>query len=195
MFEIYLASKNKHKAVEMEEYLKGVAKIIIYPEYVPPPETGRTFRENAIIKAKALSSLIPEKLVLGEDSGLVVPFLGGAPGVSSHRFSSSGRDEDNIKLLIEKLKEAHDEDRKAYFVSYGVLMRRGKIIWEGEGRVYGCIDYYPHGDEGFGYDPIFYYPPFKKTFAQLSRTEKNSVSHRGAMLQQLRKFLEEQMGS
>jgi len=192
MFEIYLASKNEHKAMEMEEYLKGLAKVLIHSEYVPPPETGNTFRENAIIKAKALSSLVPERLVLGEDSGLVVPFLGGVPGVSSHRFSTSGMDEDNIKLLLEKLKDAHDEDRRAYFVSYGVLMRGGEIIWEGEGRVYGCIDYHPHGEGGFGYDPVFYYPPFKKTFAQLSRTEKNSVSHRGAMLKQLRKFLEGQ---
>ncbi len=192
MFDIYLASSNKHKALEIEEFLRGIARILIHEKYTSPPETGESFRENAIIKAKTLSHIIPEELVLGEDSGLVVPFLGGAPGVSSHRFSSSGDDEENIKLLIEKMRDAHDEDRKAYFVSYGVLMKGGKILWEGEGRVYGCIDYHQQGEQGFGYDPIFYYPPFKKTFAQLSREEKNRVSHRGAMLRQLRKFLEKQ---
>lgn len=189
MLEIFLASTNRHKAAEIEKFLEGVAKILIYDRYIPPEEKGKTFRENALIKALSLSTLLPGKLILGEDSGLVVPYLGGAPGVNSHRFSDTGSDIDNIKFLLEKMKSAHDEERRAYFVSYGVLVKDGKILWEGEGRVHGCIDYRIVGEGGFGYDPVFYYPPLKKTFAQLSRDEKNRVSHRGAMLRKLRSFL------
>ncbi len=189
MFKIYLASTNSHKAREMGEFLEGVAEVLIHPEYKAPHEDGDSFRENAIIKAKALSRLIPKELVLGEDSGLVVPFLGGAPGVKSHRFSTRGTDLSNIEKLLSALKPASGQERKAYFVSYGVLMRGGKILWEGEGRVEGEITHKPMGEEGFGYDPVFFYPPMKRTFAQLTREEKNRVSHRGRMLSMLKEFL------
>ncbi len=189
MFRIYLASTNPHKAEEMGEFLKGVGEILTHPAYSPPEEEGRDFRENALLKASSLSLVIPEELVLGEDSGLVVPFLGGAPGIKSHRFSSSGQDLDNIEKLLSLMRGARKEERKAYFVSYGVLMKGGKVLWEGEGRVEGFISERPAGEGGFGYDPVFFYPPFRKTFAQLSRQEKNLVSHRGRMLAQLKEFL------
>ncbi len=189
MFKIYLASSNPHKAVEIGEFLKEIAEVLIHPEYEPPLEEGESFRENAIIKAKALSELIPQELVLGEDSGLVVPFLGGAPGVKSHRFSALGTDLSNIEKLLSALKPASGKDRRAYFVSYGVLMRGGKILWEGEGRVEGEITLQSIGEGGFGYDPIFFYPPLGKTFAQLTKEEKNRVSHRGRMLSLLKEFL------
>ncbi len=189
MFRIYLASSNRHKAEEIGEFLGPVARILIYPAYRPPLETGRDFRENALIKARSLSRLIPAELVLGEDSGLVVPYLGGAPGIKSHRFSPSGEDLDNIEKLLEALKGARGKERRAYFVSYGVLARAERVLWEGEGRVEGLIAEEPGGEGGFGYDPVFFYPPAGRTFAQLSRQEKNRVSHRGRMLSLLKEFL------
>ncbi len=189
MFKIYLASSNRHKAEEMGEFLGSIAEVLVHPGYRPPQETGKDFRENALIKALSLSRLIPEELVLGEDSGLVVPYLGGAPGVNSHRFSSSGTDIDNIEKLLSAMKGAKAGERRAYFVSYGVLVKDGRVLWEGEGRVEGLIAEKPQGEGGFGYDPVFFYPPAGKTFAQLSRQEKNRVSHRGRMLSLLREFL------
>ncbi len=188
-FNIYLASKNRKKAEEMGKFLRGLVEFKIYEGYLSPPETGNSFRENAKIKAESLSALISDDYVLSEDSGLIVPHLGGTPGILSHRFSRSGTDEENIKLLLKKMREACGEQRKAYFVSYGILMKGEKIIWEGEERVYGYIAEKAIGEGGFGYDPVFFYPPLGKTFAQLSKEEKNSVSHRGKMLKKLRKFL------
>ncbi len=189
MFKIYLASSNPHKAVEMSRFLEGVASVEVPSHYQPVKEEGRNFRENALLKARSLSLRMPGKLVLGEDSGLVVPYLGGAPGIKSHRFSTGGTDLSNIEKLLEAMKDARGEERRAYFVSYGVLIRDGEVLWEGEGRVDGIITQEMRGEGGFGYDPVFFYPPLGRTFAELTPEEKNAVSHRGRMLEGLRRFL------
>lgn len=149
-------------------------------------EDGETFEENAIKKALHYSAHCKE-LLFADDSGLTVDALGGAPGVRSARFSPEGTDEANNRLLLERLADA--KDRRARFVCVIALARRASLVATFRGEVEGVILPAPAGTQGFGYDPLFLYPPLGRTFAELDPETKMQVSHRGAALRQLFDYL------
>lgn len=154
-------------------------------------ETGKTFLENAIGKSIFYSEKW-EGLTLAEDSGLEIEYLEGSPGVLSARFSGpQATDEKNIHKVLKLMKNVPREKRKAKFVSCLVLSQKGKIIKKIIEKVDGFISFQEKGSFGFGYDPIFFYPPWGKTFAELSSGEKNKVSHRGRALKIMKEFLYE----
>jgi XTP/dITP diphosphohydrolase len=149
----------------------------------PPEETGRTFEENATLKAVYYSHFTPE-IVLADDSGLEVDVLGGAPGVRSARYSGpNATDEDNNNLLLHNL--GSTTARSARFVCVVALARAGEILRTARGTVEGEILRTPRGANGFGYDPLFFYPPLNRSFAELTPDEKLSISHRGKALRTL----------
>jgi XTP/dITP diphosphohydrolase len=153
-------------------------------------EEGLSFLENA--RGKSLFyGQDWEGLTLGEDSGLEIDCLKGAPGVLSARFSDPGAtDEKNIQKVLRLMEGVPKEERRARFVSYMVLSRKGRILVEIEGEARGFIAVTQRGQSGFGYDPLFYYPPLDRTFAELLPAEKNAISHRGLALKKLELFLQ-----
>jgi XTP/dITP diphosphohydrolase len=159
------------------------------------PETGATFLENA--KGKSLFySRSWEGLTLAEDSGLEIEHLDGAPGIFSARFSGpQATDRDNNDKVLLLLSGVPFERRKARFVSCMVLSEKQTVITQISGEVKGYISFEEKGTFGFGYDPLFFYPPLSKTFAELLPEEKNRVSHRGQALAKLRVFLKDYLGA
>lgn len=190
---ILVASTNQGKVNEIKSFLSdfplniySLKDVQIYNSF---PEKGKTFQENA----RGKSLFYSEKwdgFTLAEDSGLEVDYLQGKPGVLSARFSGpQATDEKNLYKVLKLLKNVPWEQRKARFVCCLVLSQKRKIIKEIKKFVSGYISLARKGQQGFGYDPIFYYPPLQKTFAQISPEEKNKISHRGQALQELKKFL------
>lgn len=156
------------------------------PEFV---ETAPTFAENAIGKALHYSRLVPG-LVFADDSGLVVPALGGAPGVHSARYAGpAGTNEQRIEKLLGELRGKVGEERAGYFVCAIALAERGRALAVVTGRADGRILEAPRGKGGFGYDPVFFFPPLGKTFAELPPEEKNRHSHRGRAFRKLADFV------
>jgi XTP/dITP diphosphohydrolase len=142
-----------------------------------PEETGRTFEENAVLKALYYSSF-SEQLVFADDSGLAVDALGDAPGVFSARFAGpAASDEENNALLLKSM--AGREPRNARFITAIALAQTGKLLTVAHGQVAGEILNKPRGSGGFGYDPLFFYPPLQRSFGELSDPEKFAVSARG----------------
>jgi XTP/dITP diphosphohydrolase len=190
---LLLATSNRGKIREIRESLRDVPLTIRGLERTLPGlrhrERGRSFLENA--RAKGLYYSRKWKgLVLAEDSGLEIDALGGAPGVFSARFSRpKATDEKNNRKVLRLLESVPARDRGARFVCVIVLAREGRIVKEIRGEVRGRIVRKPRGNNGFGYDPLFHYPPLGKTFAELPRAVKNRVSHRGRALRKLKAFL------
>lgn len=185
--EIMLASSNSHKIEEFQVLLPGV-ELKLAPDSFDVEETGETFSENALIKAKAYYQKYKVP-VLSDDSGLVVNALPNDLGVYSARFGGPGIDQDQKnQLLLEKLK--NQEDRNAYFVSVLCFIRDLDNIFFFEGRIEGEIALSIHGDEGFGYDPLFIPTkhPNGKTLAE-DVEFKSKNSHRAVSCQQLLQFL------
>lgn len=155
-------------------------------------ENGRSFAENAVIKARAVALKAKDAVVLADDSGLEIDYLDGEPGIYSARYM--GEDTSyHIKNadLIERLNGVEDEKRTARFVCViAAVMPDGTVFTE-TGTMEGRIGYEERGSNGFGYDPIFYVPDYGKTTAELSEDEKNEISHRGKALRAIRKRLEE----
>ena len=146
-----------------------------------PEENGSTFAENSAAKAVYYSSFTDE-LVLADDSGLEVDALNGEPGIYSARYAGeTATDSDNNALLLRKM--AGQPVRNAAFISVVTLAQRGNILASGTGSVQGEILMAPRGENGFGYDPLFFYPPFGRSFGEIDLNEKLSVSHRGRALQ------------
>lgn len=190
---LLLATTNKGKAKEIANFLSELPlKIFTLQEIFPKQnfiEEGNTFAENAQGKSLFYSRQW-EDLILAEDSGLEIEHLKGAPGILSARFSGpQATDEKNIRKVLDLMEEVPLDQRKARFVSCIVLSQKGKIIKEIRECANGLITREKKGHLGFGYDPIFYYPPLKKTFAELLPEEKNRVSHRGRALKKLKEFL------
>jgi XTP/dITP diphosphohydrolase len=189
-----LATHNPGKVREIRRALKGLSwQVAGLADTLPGltyQERGRTFAENA--RAKALFySRRWAGWTLAEDSGLEVDRLAGAPGVRSARFSAPGpSDEKNNRKLLRRLGDAPAAARGARFVCVMVLAREGRVIGEFRGAVRGRIVFAPRGESGFGYDPLFYYPRLRRTFAELPAEVKNGVSHRGRAVHKLRRFLE-----
>ena len=161
----------------------------------PVVEDGESFEANARKKAEAYSRYVTGEIVIADDSGVEVDALGGAPGVHSARYAadephlaeSNTDDETNNRKLVREIKLVGLEDRKARFVCVIAAAREGETLAVFEGKAEGIILERPRGYNGFGYDPLFYFPEIGKTFAELSAEEKARHSHRGAAF---RKFLE-----
>ena len=190
MKEVILASNNPNKLVEMREKLSVFGIEVISQKEagiaIDVEETGTTFEENATLKASTIYDIV-KKPVIADDSGLEIDALDGAPGVYSHRFAGeNATDADRIQKALTLLKDVPDEKRTARFhCCICFIDETGeKHIFHGIAE--GKIGYEPIGENGFGYDPIFVYG--NKTFAQLTREEKNKVSHRGKAVQELVEF-------
>lgn len=188
-----VATKNKKKLQEIRGILKGLnLKIISLADYSRLPriiENGKTFKENAIKKAIKIARFT-KKLTLGEDSGLEVKALGGKPGIYSSRFS--GRDKDDLKnnlKLLRLLAGLPLKKRKAQYCCAVALANKDGLIRVVEGRCSGFIGFDLKGNFGFGYDPLFIIPKYKKTFAQLGPNIKHKMSHRFHALKKLKPIL------
>jgi XTP/dITP diphosphohydrolase len=185
---LVLATGNPGKTAEIRELLKGFPVIIKnlgdFGPIPPVEEDGDTFDDNAYKKSSFVSKVLGLP-ALADDSGLVVDVLGGAPGVYSARYAGdNATDEQRYTKLLEEMKGK--ADRKAAFECViSIAVPTGPALTY-EARCEGLIAEEPSGKNGFGYDPVFYYPPLKKTFAEISREEKNRVSHRGRALRELK---------
>ena len=189
---LVLASKNAHKLVEMKDILSQLGvEVVLESEVgvdVDVEETGATFEENAYLKAHAVmeASGLP---AIADDSGLCVDALNGAPGVYSARYGGPGLDDaGRYKLLLENMRG--QLDRRCKFVSAICCCFPNGDRVEARGECAGTLAYAPKGADGFGYDPIFFVPGLKRTFAELSPEEKNAISHRGNALKAFREKLE-----
>jgi XTP/dITP diphosphohydrolase len=194
---IHCATSNPGKLREFQLVAKDhnmLSRVRIIPlptlgQITPPDETGKTIEENAILKGEYYSAKAPG-LMLAEDSGLEVLALEREPGVFSARFGGPRtNDELNNRLLLEKLQGI--EDRSARFVCVIALAEKGKLLHMVRGIVDGYVLDRPRGTNGFGYDPLFFYPPLNCSFAELSPERKFQVSHRGIAVNALMSFLEE----
>lgn len=184
---VILASKNPHKLTELSVILSQHGfEIALESEYgldIDVDETGTTFEENSLLKAEAVmkASGLP---VLADDSGLMVDALDGAPGVYSARYGHKSSDGERTAFLLENMKDVPDEKRTAKFVCViTCLWPDGrKIVARGECP--GVITHEVHGENGFGYDPVFYLPELGMTYAELPSEQKNAISHRARALQE-----------
>ena len=188
MKKIVLASGNKHKIKEISDMLSGY-EVIGYKDMgldFEIEENGNSFYENALIKAKAVSDAL-DLPALADDSGICVDVLGGAPGIYSARYAGDGIDESNNKLLLKNLEG--EKNRKAKFVCTMVLYNPNGEIITATGETLGEILYAPEGENGFGYDPIFYSYDLQKSLGVASSEDKNKISHRFRALQALKEKL------
>jgi len=197
MKKVIVASNNQGKIKEIKEILKDFPlEVISLKEAnikVDVVEDGKTFMENAYKKAYEIYKITGE-MVLSDDSGLMVDVLNEAPGVFSARFAGEhGNDKKNNEKILELLKDKKEEDRKAKFVAAIVFIINENKVVQVQGECNGYIIDEERGDDGFGYDPLFYIPDLKKTFAEISSSEKNAISHRGRALSILKDKLNEEL--
>ena len=191
--DLLLATQNPGKLNEMRQLLEGLPFRVLRPTdlgiHEAPEETGATFMENAILKAKHYAGR-SGLLTVADDSGLSVDALGGGPGLYSSRFGGEGAtDADRNRLLLEKLGGVPEENRAARFTSAVAVARGPEVLFQAEEKVEGRIASEPRGPHGFGYDPLFFYPPFGTTFGEAAPADKDRVSHRGKAFARLRDFL------
>ena len=182
MQKLVVATGNPGKLAEMQEYLTGLPwELELKPVELDVEETGTTFIANARLKASEVAKALG-KWSIADDSGLAVDALNGAPGLYSSRYGKT--DTDRINRLLRELGNA--ENRQAKFVcAIAIANPKGEIILETEGVCPGEILTSPQGDSGFGYDPVFYVPAEKQTFAQMSPETKSKISHRGVAFAQI----------
>jgi|TARA_B100000959_G_C14804353_1_gene551060 XTP/dITP diphosphohydrolase len=194
---IVIATRNRHKAVELQTLLHGVGYDAVRLDEIDPDgkipeveETGTTFKENALLKAHAIAKATGLPSV-ADDTGLEVDALGGAPGIFSARYSGENCTyEDNVKKLLRELSDVADDRRTARFKTVAVYVHKETEL-SAEGVVEGVITEKAEGFGGFGYDPVFSVWDMKKTYAQLADEEKNRVSHRGKAIRSLIEKLHE----
>ena len=193
---VVLASKNPHKLVEIRKITEKFGmELVLESELgvdIEVEETGTTFEENSLLKAEAVMKAtgLP---ALADDSGICVDALGGEPGIYSARYGFDPTLDDfgRLRLLLKNTEAVPDGKRQAQFVCViSFVTPEGKVI-QARGEVHGELLRAPAGVGGFGYDPIFYYPPFGKSLAEVSPEEKNSVSHRANALKVLYEKLKE----
>ena len=184
---VVLASKNKHKLVEISKITeKFDMELVLQSELgidIDVEETGTTFEENSFLKAEAVMKAtgLP---ALADDSGIAVDALNGEPGVYSARygFDETLDDWGRLELLLKNTENVPDGQRQAQFVCVITMVTPEGLTIQARGEIHGELTREPKGENGFGYDPIFYYPPLGKTTAELSPEEKNQVSHRANAL-------------
>ena len=194
MKELMIATSNAHKVEEFKKMLEPrgivVKSLLDLEEQFDIEENGTTFEENALIKARSIAQHL-DIPVISDDSGLVIDALGGAPGIHSARYL--GKDTDyktKNTIILSRLADVEGEARSARFVcAMGLVYPDGKEMTF-TGTIEGYINDKIEGPNGFGYDPIFYYPPFGTTTANVSDEMKNSVSHRGNALKKLMEYMD-----
>jgi len=183
---ILLGTKNPHKLRQVRAILEPLGvRVVIAVDLPHVEETGATFAENAALKALAFSAFLRAPC-LAEDSGLVALALDGEPGVHSARYAGEhGDDEANLRRVLERIAERGLSEPEASYQCSLAIAIGDRIALTAEGRVMGRIVAEPRGENGFGYDPIFFHPAHGRTFAEVEPEEKNAVSHRSAALHKL----------
>ena len=191
---IVLATQNRDKREELQEALSEFTVKILslndFPFIGEIEEVGQTLLENSMIKAKTVHNLT-QLPAIGDDTGLEVEALNGAPGIYSARYA--GEDvtyEDNVNKLLAEMENIPLENRKAQFRTVISFVDKDRELWT-EGRIKGIIGESAKGKNGFGYDPVFFVPELEKTFSELSIGEKNRISHRGLAMKKFRILLRE----
>ena len=188
---LLVATTNRGKLAEIRDILAGtpttLATLADHPGIAEPEETGETFAANARLKARYYAEATGE-LTVAEDSGLEIDALDGEPGVRSARFNGESY-ADKFAAIRRMLAERGADGSTARFVCALALARPGRVLWEAAGVVEGRVQLPPRGGGGFGYDPIFHYPPYGRTLAEVTPEEKAAVSHRGQAFRQLRRHL------
>ena len=191
--ELLLATQNPGKLAEMRVLVEGLPFRVLGPRDVgiedAPEETGSTFIENAILKARHYAAR-SGRLTVADDSGLSVDALGGGPGLYSSRFGGEGAtDADRNRLLLERLAGVPEDERGARFTSAVAVARDGAVLFQAVETVEGRIAPELRGPNGFGYDPLFFYPPHGKTTGEMTIEEKGAVSHRARAFRDFARWL------
>lgn len=199
MKRLILASNNKKKIMEMKEILKELDVEVKSLENeninIDVVEDGKTFEENAKKKAKEIYEFLLDRgdkdfVVLADDSGLAVDYLNGEPGIYSARYAGEhGNDAKNNEKLLKNLAGVQKENRGAKFICQLAMFTDQGEYFQVTGEAKGYIIEELHGEGGFGYDPLFFYEPLNKTFAELTSEEKNQISHRGNALKELKSVI------
>lgn len=194
---LVIATGNKDKARELAELLKGLAwevrSLADFPPVAEPEETGQTFEENALLKARYYSAALGGVACVADDSGLEVDALGGAPGIYSARYAGAGCTyADNNDKLLDALADFAWHERTGRFVCCAAFHGADGTEHTSRGTVEGHISMECFGDNGFGYDPLFVPEGEDRTFGEMSPKEKHELSHRGRAFAQLRAWLERQ---
>jgi XTP/dITP diphosphohydrolase len=187
---IFLASSNPGKLREYRELADDASlDLELLPNFSEIPiyeETAPTFAENSVGKALYYSRLCNEGAVLADDSGLVVPALGGAPGVYSARYAGpNATDADRVRKLLSEMQGRSGADRRARFVCVATIASQGRALAVASADAQGSITSQPSGSGGFGYDPVFYFESLGRTYAEITPAEKNLYSHRGKALRKI----------
>ena len=198
-FKLILATSNKDKAREIAEILSDTPFVVttLKEEGYDPDivEDGKTFEENALIKARTVHALAKGAYVMADDSGLCIDALDGAPGIYSARFCGENSTyPEKFAKIFEMLKDVPEEKRTAKFVCSIAVVRPDGSEFTVRGEVCGVLHEKPMGDGGFGYDPIFYVPEFGMTTAQMTKEQKNSISHRGKASRAMAEKLKADLG-
>jgi len=191
---LIVASSNRGKLREYQALAAGhnveLSLLADFDSLLPFDESAPTFAENAAGKAMHYSRFVVEP-VMADDSGLVVPALGGAPGPQSARYAGAdATDTKNLQKVLDEMRAKLGSERRARFVCVLAMAQQGRLSAVFSDSVEGTLLVAPRGDGGFGYDPIFFYEPLGKTFAELPREEKNQHSHRGKAFRKLLAFVE-----
>lgn len=193
--DLVIATQNPHKVREIRSILRRLKHFELYslldfPKYIPPEETGNTFEENAILKAVHAAAAL-NKWTIADDSGLVVPAIGGAPGVYSARYAGPKvTDKDNRRKLLKEMEKLEELGRSAYFECAIALASPDGLKKCVRGIAEGVILTEERGGNGFGYDPLFLKHDYNQTFAEMDENLKNQISHRAKALEKLRFALE-----
>ena len=196
---LLLATRNQGKIREFKALLDSACWSVLsledFPEMPQVEEEGSTFLENALEKAR-IAALFTGNVALADDSGLEVDVLGGEPGVKSARWGGEGiSDEDRNLLLLKRLERVPMEKRRARFKCVIAMVTPDSREYTVEGTCEGYIAVEPAGENGFGYDPVFFVPSHNRTMAQLSPEEKNRISHRAKALDKMKEVLLERLGA
>ncbi|SMC08481.1 RdgB/HAM1 family non-canonical purine NTP pyrophosphatase [Nitratiruptor tergarcus] len=188
---IILASSNRGKIKEIQELLQ--AEVVPYKDIlgdITIIENGKSFQENAMIKAKAIFERVPQSIVLADDSGISVPALGGEPGIYSARYAGEGAtDKENLQKLISKLQEKNIKKTPAFYTA-AIAIASPKGIFTTHGWMWGEVIDEARGDRGFGYDPMFIPEGYEKTLGELDEEVKKRISHRAKALRLAKIVLE-----
>jgi XTP/dITP diphosphohydrolase len=195
MQKLLIATNNQGKVREYKELLQGLPYILVTPRELginlEVEESGTNYQENACIKATAFAK-VSGLMTLADDSGLEVDALNGEPGIRSSRYAGeNANDNQRVDYLLNKLKEITENKRTGRFRCVIALARPDGQIQYSEGRCEGIIAFNPRGSEGFGYDPIFYFPELKQTMAELPAEMKNHISHRARAAAKARLILQQ----
>jgi len=195
LIQIVIASRNVHKIREYREIFRSISdfdilSLLDFPEYVPLKEEGKSFKENAVNKAVFAAKTL-NKLVIGDDSGLVVPSLNGKPGIYSSRYAGeNASDSDNRKKLLQEMEGFEGDKRRDYCESCIALASAEGLKNSSCATCEGMILKEGRGGGGFGYDPLFVKHEYSKTFAELDSSIKNKISHRRKALDKIMPYLE-----